>query len=128
MCELSDPRENCPWKCNHCLCYQGEIERLTKQVESLQQKVHLCAGYDALTIENNNLKQDRTEIHWWCEHEDLTSNRKIQKIMDVCGRDISNMEEVEQSIDAASGSHVPVSDEECEAIDAAVRADSSQKS
>lgn len=33
---MSDPRENCPWKCNHCLCYQGEIERLTIEVSYLR--------------------------------------------------------------------------------------------
>jgi len=63
---------------------------------------------DRLTIENNNLKQDRTEIHWWCGHEDLTSNRKIQKIMDVCGRDISNLEEVGELCD-----HGYYEDEDC---------------
>ena len=28
---MSDPREDCPWKCKHCLCYEGEIKRLTTE-------------------------------------------------------------------------------------------------
>ncbi len=33
-----------------------EVERLQTQVDSLQQKVHLCAGYDALTERNKKLE------------------------------------------------------------------------
>lgn len=32
---MDDPRENCPWKCKHCLCYDGEIKRLTAENERL---------------------------------------------------------------------------------------------
>lgn len=28
---MNDPRENCPWKCKQCLCYAGEIERLSAE-------------------------------------------------------------------------------------------------
>ncbi len=29
---MNDPRENCPWKCKHCLCYEGEIKRLSAEL------------------------------------------------------------------------------------------------
>ena len=32
---MNDPRENCPWKCKHCLCYEGEIERMREALEKL---------------------------------------------------------------------------------------------
>jgi len=32
---MTDPRENCPWKCKLCLCYDGEIERLTRQLSDV---------------------------------------------------------------------------------------------
>jgi hypothetical protein len=25
---MSDPRENCPWKCKYCECYNGALEGL----------------------------------------------------------------------------------------------------
>ncbi len=33
---MNDPRENCPWKCKHCLCYEGEIKRLHAENKKLK--------------------------------------------------------------------------------------------
>ena len=34
---MTDPRENCPWKCKHCLCYEGEIKRLSAEVNKFRE-------------------------------------------------------------------------------------------
>ena len=42
---MSDPRENCPWKCKHCLCYEGEIERLRDALKDLREAAaHVLAN------------------------------------------------------------------------------------
>ena len=34
---MNDPRENCPWKCKHCLCYEGEIKRLHAENKTIRE-------------------------------------------------------------------------------------------
>ena len=34
---MTDPRENCPWKCKHCKCYQGEIDRLSAENSDMRE-------------------------------------------------------------------------------------------
>ena len=43
---MTDPRENCPWKCKHCLCYEGEIKRLEKNLAAVKlSNTHLNDRY-----------------------------------------------------------------------------------
>ena len=38
---MNDPRENCPWKCKHCLCYEGEIKRQSADNQQLRAALKL---------------------------------------------------------------------------------------
>ena len=41
---MNDPRENCPWKCKHCLCYEGEIKRLSAEGKIIREALEAIAG------------------------------------------------------------------------------------
>jgi len=47
------------YECDGCKVkgLEADVKRLDKQIESLQQKVHLCAGYDALVAENTVMRK-----------------------------------------------------------------------
>ena len=48
---------------------RDEIEHQQKHIESLQAKVHLCAGYDKLEVENERLRYALQTILDWPDEE-----------------------------------------------------------
>jgi len=67
---------------------------VSKNTERLRNHV---ASYKSLSPHRQNcldvcgeieqLDQKITEIHWWCGREDLTTDKVLREIIDVCDRD-----------------------------------------
>ena len=75
---MTDPRENCPWKCKHCLCYEGEIKRLSYSISELEaQKVDYRKGISSLSAENKRL--EALDKNWLRASEQWVAEIERQK-------------------------------------------------
>ena len=71
LCQMTqDHREGCP---------VARIKELDDQVEALQAKVHLCAGYDQLEAENERLRKGWLEAIEAIDHQEVKTAEACER-------------------------------------------------